>query len=278
MNGLFFTITFCMCLITLLVLVSPMLTHRHQRHQGYARLGLLTAVIVVLMSIGLYAAIGRPGVASTTHVTNADAVSGPATYAAGGGKVGSVNSMLSGLEDRLASNPDDGSGWLLLAKSHEHLGRREDALRSYRKAADLGFTDAEFESQVASAVESRNTAEPGPVEISGRVSLSASAGAQVKESDTVFVIAKDASGAPMPLAVLRKPASSLPFNFTLNDSLSMVEGQALSASKQVIVSVKVSRSGDALRTEADLKASSGPVDTASAPFLDLQLDTAATPE
>ena len=53
----------------------------------------------------------------------------------------SVSSLIGGLEHRLGENPDDGRGWLLLAKSYEHLGRYEDARTAFARAAALGVTD-----------------------------------------------------------------------------------------------------------------------------------------
>jgi len=53
----------------------------------------------------------------------------------------SVASLVGGLEDRLQAEPDDGKGWLLLAKSYRYLGRMDDAREAYRKADALGEGD-----------------------------------------------------------------------------------------------------------------------------------------
>lgn len=63
-------------------------------------------------------------------------------------KAGSVNSLIGGLEAKLAENPDDGKGWLLLAKSHEHLGNLPAARDAYRRARDLGMEDLAFEARL----------------------------------------------------------------------------------------------------------------------------------
>lgn len=276
MNILFYAIALCMSLIATLIVAQPMLSQAQQRERGFARVGLLTAVIVVLLAIGLYAAIGRPSAAGVSHSATAGMTTNTVADASTSSKVGSVTSMLTGLEERLAKNPEDGSGWLLLAKSYQHLGRTDDARVSYEKAAGLGFADAEFADLLGGSTPKTSAG----AEIRGRVTLTDAAKEQLADSDTVFVVAKAASGSPMPLAVLRKPASSLPFDFVLNDSLSMVQGQPLSGAQQVIVSVKISRSGDALQTDAGLQAVSEPVSTNDSPFLTLHLDSAgqsATP-
>ena len=56
----------------------------------------------------------------------------------------SVDNMVGGLEDRLRDNPDDGKGWLLLAKSYRHMGRMDEARDAYRKAEVLGVSEPVF--------------------------------------------------------------------------------------------------------------------------------------
>lgn len=56
----------------------------------------------------------------------------------------SVDNMVGGLEDRLRDNPDDGKGWLLLAKSYRHMGRMDEARDAYRKAELLGVSEPVF--------------------------------------------------------------------------------------------------------------------------------------
>ena len=72
-----------------------------------------------------------------------------AVPAASAGKLASVESLVGGLETRLASDPTDGKGWLLLAKSYDHLGRGQEAREAYDRAASLGMADARFEMTLA---------------------------------------------------------------------------------------------------------------------------------
>lgn len=60
-------------------------------------------------------------------------------------KAASVTSLVGGLEARLAENPNDAKGWLLLAKSHDHLGDRQAAWAAYGRAKELGMSDNTFE-------------------------------------------------------------------------------------------------------------------------------------
>lgn len=61
----------------------------------------------------------------------------------------SVGSLIGGLEARLAENPDDAKGWLLLARSHDHLGNDDEAWNAYSRARELGMNDETLELKLA---------------------------------------------------------------------------------------------------------------------------------
>lgn len=63
-------------------------------------------------------------------------------------KIASVATLVNGLEERLRQQPDDGKGWLLLAKSYRHLDRMDEARNAYRKADELGHADATVAAQL----------------------------------------------------------------------------------------------------------------------------------
>jgi cytochrome c-type biogenesis protein CcmH len=92
--------------------------------------------------------------------------------------------------------------------------------------------------------------------ITGRVSLGAAVASKVSPTDTVFIYARAPSGSKMPLAILRKKASELPLDFTLDDRLAMSPSARLSSASQVIVSARVSKSGDATPQPGDLQGTS----------------------
>lgn len=50
--------------------------------------------------------------------------------------------MVSALETRLASNPDDPAGWLMLARSYRYFEKYEDAAAAFSKAATVIQTDS----------------------------------------------------------------------------------------------------------------------------------------
>jgi len=64
-------------------------------------------------------------------------------------KSASVGSLIGGLEARLAENPEDGKGWLLLARSHDHLGNNDTAWNAYTRAREFGQTDEALELKLA---------------------------------------------------------------------------------------------------------------------------------
>jgi hypothetical protein len=272
MNVLFFGTTLTMILIALSFAAAPLVLSYKRDDAGFAKFPLLVVIVVIGLAIALYAAIGKPGVEShATGAGSADAMSAQKQVEMSGDKAASVSALLSGLEERLRSNPGDGKEWLLLAKSYEHLGRNEDAAEAYAKAAALGVTDETLAARLGG-----NTAGAvAAIEIRGHLSYAQSVADQIGPEDVVFITAKS-PGNPMPLAVLRRPASDLPLDFVLSDETSMVKGSGLSTATEVIVTAKVSKSGDALSTAADLQATVGPMEPGNAGLLELVIGGAAT--
>ncbi|HKI64807.1 MAG TPA: c-type cytochrome biogenesis protein CcmI [Burkholderiales bacterium] len=104
------------------------------------------------------------------------------------------------------------------------------------------------------------TAGPASAEsITGTVKLAPALVSQVQPGDTLFVFARPAKGAAMPVAILRVAASQLPYAFRLDDSLAMGPGNKLSSQDQVVVGARISKSGNALPRPGDLEGMSAPV-------------------
>lgn len=87
---------------------------------------------------------------------------------------------------------------------------------------------------------------------------------RVQPDDTVMVFARAIDGPRMPLAVVRRRASELPFALKLDDSMAMAPGRTLSSVAKVEVIARVSRQGGATAQSGDLQGQSGPLDTGAA--------------
>ena len=95
--------------------------------------------------------------------------------------------------------------------------------------------------------------------VTGQVNLSASLKSKASPNDVVFIYATPANGDRMPLAIFKTTVSQLPLNFTLDDSSAMTPDRKLSAAGEVMVKVRVSKSGNAMPQSGDLSGSLGPV-------------------
>ncbi|MBI3479249.1 MAG: tetratricopeptide repeat protein [Nitrosomonadales bacterium] len=246
--------------------------------------------------------------------------------------------MIKSLATRLEQNPTDGKGWAMLARAYAVLGRYNEALPAYEKAANLiqndpvllvdyadvlaaangrnlqgkplelvqralmidpgnvkglnlmgsaafqagdythaiGYWDRllkmlppdspnakQVSANIANA-HARESGQPqsstapapsaaGSAQISGMVSLSPALAAKASPTDTVFVYAKAVSGPPAPLAVIRAQVKDLPQRFVLNDAMAMMPNAKISNFKEVVVSAKVSKSGNATPQSGDLR-------------------------
>ena len=147
------------------------------------------------------------------------------------------------------------------------------AIQFWEKAAKLTPPGSDFAKNLASSVEEARAALAAPktsgksaptlavvqAKIQGTVSLAPALASKVAPDDTVFIFARAAAGPRMPLAILKHKASELPITFTLDDSTAMTDELKLSKFEQVIVGVRVSKSGNALAQSGDLIGQSAPI-------------------
>lgn len=113
------------------------------------------------------------------------------------------------------------------------------------------------------------------VSVSGQVSLSAQLKDKASPEDTVFVYARAASGPRMPLAVVKKQVKDLPFEFTLDDSMAMMPQMKLSNFENVVISARISKSGNAITQSGDLISNQPQVNIHEAEPLKLEIQNIA---
>jgi cytochrome c-type biogenesis protein CcmH len=138
------------------------------------------------------------------------------------------------------------------------------SLQEARKLAGLPPLSSTAQALAAPPIAPSQASQPAApgasaASISGTVSLSPALRAQVSPEDTVFIFAKAAVNGRMPLAAERKQVKDLPYTFTLDDSKAMSPAALLSGAGQIIVSARVSKSGNPMAQPGDLSGQSGPV-------------------
>ncbi|HEX8961708.1 MAG TPA: c-type cytochrome biogenesis protein CcmI [Rhodocyclaceae bacterium] len=98
------------------------------------------------------------------------------------------------------------------------------------------------------------------VAIRGTVGVVAQLAGRVSPGDTVYVFARAANSRGAPLAVVRRSASELPFDFVLDDAAATAPDMKLSTFRgPVIVGALVSKSGNPSYQSGDLVAQEQPV-------------------
>lgn len=119
-------------------------------HDGSTYMSLLAVIATVAAVSVLYLFSGDTTSAGgePQHQESYPSSSRPAET---GTSIASVNQLLGGLEQRLRDDPNDAKGWLLLARSYDHLDRFAEAIDAYEKARALGASDMLLESRLFQA-------------------------------------------------------------------------------------------------------------------------------
>ena len=229
-----------------------------------------------------YTVLGRFGEAVPAYAkaavllpTNAGLLADYAdAVAAQKGTVGNPESLA--LIDRaLAADPKHPKALALAGTAAYDRGDFAGAVVRWQKIADTMPAGSELLSQVqASIAEAKErmgggasakapmatgTASPAAADasaVAGTVSLDPSLAGQAAPDDTVFVFARAAEGPRMPLAVKRARVADLPLTFRLDDSMAMSPAAKISSTHSVVVSARVSKSGNAMPQPGDLSGES----------------------
>lgn len=235
---------------------------------------ILAAATVPLIAIGVYLLLGSPNAVTNSGSRVFHTKPDQPTRA-----IASVGSLVDGLRARLQQEPNDAGGWLLLARSYQHLDRHEEALLAYERTRSLGKTDMEFEKLLPdrSLPVQQAVVDSGRA-LRGRVELSPAAAHSVYQDDTIFILAKESPDHRMPVVALRKPAADLPIDFVLTDEHAMVPGTRLADFETLVVTARVSRSGLANYAIEGLEVWSKPVSPNDDGKIDLLITSRPQPE
>jgi cytochrome c-type biogenesis protein CcmH len=165
------------------------------------------------------------------------------------------------VEEVLASSPGDPKALWYGGLVALELGRDEAVRERWTRLLALG--PPEQVAQVVRGQLAQLGADSAPA-----VAVPVSSGAEIKLNVTLgagrsvaslgpqaqlFILARAPEGGP-PIAVIRRPASAVPGEFSLSDADSMIQGRSLSAYSEITVVARVSMSGQPTAQPGDWQA------------------------
>lgn len=150
----------------------------------------------------------------------------------------------------------------------------DEQIEAARQAASLppaAASTAVVEAPADEAPAAPSAASGGP-QLTVRVDIAPALRSRLNASDVLFVFARPASGARMPLAIQRLPAANLPTTVVLDDSHSMMPELKLSTMPQVVVGARISSSGQAIPQPGDLEGLTSPMPNSTRETIQLTID------
>jgi cytochrome c-type biogenesis protein CcmH len=162
------------------------------------------------------------------------------------------------VEEVLASRPDDWKALWYGGHVALELGRSDDARARWTTLLTMPLPEPLADSvraQLAALGGEGGASSP----VSGpEIKLSVTLGPGLSLADLgpaaqLFIIARAPEGGP-PIAVIRRPPSAVPGEFSLSDANSMIQGRSLAAYPELTVVARLSRSGQPTAQAGDWQA------------------------
>ncbi len=160
----------------------------------------------------------------------------------------------------LALDPDNLLALWLSGTASFNAQNYKAAVQSWERLAKQLPADSDEARAIATSIaEARTKGGSSPASkpvisnkaVSGRVEIAPELKAKVKLGDILMVIARK-PGERMPVAVLKTAVTAFPMSFILNDSLAMSPNALISELPQVLVEVRISKTGMAMPESGDL--------------------------
>ena len=170
-------------------------THtRHARPLGRAVAIVLTFAVPALAMVG-YQSLGGGALAIAQETPAKTQAASPQVAAHAGmnmasAEAGPLDQLTERLSQRLRDNPDDADGWLLLARSYQHIGRHEDARNAYAQAQQRGSEDIDLAASLTASVPAEAAAAGMSPDVADAVTLKARVEAEPNNGDAWLALAQ----------------------------------------------------------------------------------------
>jgi len=217
---------------------------------GYRTEIILIVLLFPLSVTGLYLWLGSPVMGTSSFAQNASISSID------------VQNMIQQLESHLDAHPEDTRGWVILSHYYLATGKEQEANNILTTLSQMSISGPQAE-------EPADTREKV---IMAKISLAPFLMKDIEPTDTLFIYAQAIDGPPMPIVAMKYEAKELPLQVKLDDEFSIRQDRRLSAFDYVILTARISRSGDPTPQSGDLMGRLQQVEVGKTEVVELEID------
>ena len=121
--------------------IEPESAAETSSHGPSRKLAVVLLLLMPILAVTGYALLGNPRALDPTQTSAPPKMTQE-----------QINGMVSKLAEKMAANPDDLKGWLMLARSYKNMGRFEEAANAYSKAEKLVNEDPDLLASYAETI------------------------------------------------------------------------------------------------------------------------------
>lgn len=159
--------------------------------------------------------------------------------------------------------------WRRAVPGLEENREMQTQLRSMIDEAVVLARESGLEVEDVPEIQPQPQATPASAAFAITISVDSKLEQEIMQGDVLFLFARLPGGPPMPVAAIKMPARGFPLEILLDDSAMLQPGATLTQYEKIVITARISRSGEPMAQSGDLQSQPLQVSTGTSETLDV---------